>query len=165
MASFYDLIDVSPKASAEEIRAACLRLVEIHLADKNFASSSSQASFKQLEAAFEVLLDPEKRARYDRGLMEQQVIESRSAGVIDKRVAQLALGHLRQADQPKSNGLFNFGVVLTLIGIVGLIYPLFGAQNRILYAVGRGTDINPTVLGLLCLIVGVVLIFVSRSRS
>jgi molecular chaperone DnaJ len=66
MADYYELIGVSSTASAEEIkRAYRKRARELH-PDANPGDAQSEEQFKLLAQAYEVLSDPDTRARYDR---------------------------------------------------------------------------------------------------
>ena len=62
----YELLGVSPGATDEQIKSAYRkRARELH-PDANGGDPESEARFKEVSIAYEVLRDPERRARYDR---------------------------------------------------------------------------------------------------
>lgn len=65
---YYELLEVSKNASVEVIRRAYRVLMEKYHPDKNPPDRKLWAEeiTKQLNIAHAVLIDPEKRARYDR---------------------------------------------------------------------------------------------------
>lgn len=65
MITFYDLLDVGPTASTDEIlKAYKAKAVEYH-PDKNDGNPGATRMFQLINEAKEVLSDPEKRAAYD----------------------------------------------------------------------------------------------------
>ena len=62
---YYRVLGVSKKASAKEIKAAYRRLARKHHPDVNPGSREAEARFKEINEAYEVLSDTEKRRRYD----------------------------------------------------------------------------------------------------
>ncbi|HWA57515.1 MAG TPA: molecular chaperone DnaJ [Gemmatimonadales bacterium] len=65
MSEYYDLLGVAKDASEADIKKAYRkRAMELH-PDRN-PSADAEARFKELTEAYEVLKDPDKRARYDR---------------------------------------------------------------------------------------------------
>jgi molecular chaperone DnaJ len=63
----YKLLGVDKKASAEEIKKAHRKLVRQYHPDRNPGDEKAEARFKEVQAAYDVLGDPDKRKQYDRG--------------------------------------------------------------------------------------------------
>ncbi|MCY3785348.1 MAG: J domain-containing protein [bacterium] len=62
----YEVLGVSPGATAEEIKQAYRRLARDSHPDRNPDDPSAEDRFKEVAAAYEVLSDPERRGNYDR---------------------------------------------------------------------------------------------------
>jgi len=62
---YYDTLGVSRDATAEQIRKAYRTLARKHHPDVNQQDAKAEERFKQINEAYEVLKDPDKRKRYD----------------------------------------------------------------------------------------------------
>ncbi len=65
---FYEILGLSREASADDIRRAFRKLAMEHHPDRvtdPAQKEASEATFKRIAAAYEVLSDPEKKAKYD----------------------------------------------------------------------------------------------------
>ncbi len=63
----YQTLGVAKDASADDIRRAYRTLAKKHHPDLNPGSKAAEAKFKDISGANDLLSDPDKRARFDRG--------------------------------------------------------------------------------------------------
>jgi molecular chaperone DnaJ len=63
----YSVLGVDRKASAEEIKKAYRKLARQYHPDRNPDDASSEERFKEIQSAYDILGDPDKRKEYDRG--------------------------------------------------------------------------------------------------
>jgi molecular chaperone DnaJ len=66
VATLYDTLGVKKGASAEEIKKAYRKLAAQYHPDKNPGDTSAEEKFKEVQNAYDMLSDPEKRKQYDR---------------------------------------------------------------------------------------------------
>ena len=91
----YDLLEVSPKASIEVVRAAYKSLMQRHHPDKNGNASEATKQASQIAQAYAVLSDPQRRCAYDETL-QRQAATTPSAN----SAAQGAASHGLQSGHP-----------------------------------------------------------------
>jgi DnaJ-class molecular chaperone len=63
---YYEILGVARDATPEAIKKAYRALARKHHPDVNPGKKEAEARFKEVQHAYDVLSDPEKRARYDR---------------------------------------------------------------------------------------------------
>src|SRR6266852_8129075 len=71
----YQVLGVKPDASADEIRKVYRKLAKEFHPDLNPGKPEAEARFKSISAAYDLLSDAEKRARYDRGEIDESGAE------------------------------------------------------------------------------------------
>ena len=63
---FYATLGVAREASAEDLKKAYRKLAMQHHPDRNPGNKQAEAKFKELNEAYDILKDDQKRAAYDR---------------------------------------------------------------------------------------------------
>src|ERR1700740_78326 len=71
----YEVLGVKPDASADEIRKVYRKLAKQYHPDLNPGKPEAEERFKAVSAAYDLLSDPDKRARYDRGEIDESGAE------------------------------------------------------------------------------------------
>src|SRR5438876_10927424 len=62
---YYSTLGVAKTATEKEVKQAFRKLARKHHPDVNPGDKSAEARFKEINEAYEVLGDPEKRRKYD----------------------------------------------------------------------------------------------------
>ena len=81
MPDYYDILGVGPNATSGQIKVAYRRLALQYHPDKNPENQLAENKFIEIAEAYEVLSNPVKRDRYDRGLqvdLDEDFEESRT---------------------------------------------------------------------------------------
>ena len=90
---YYEVLGVSKDADAKEIKKAYRKLAMKYHPDKNPGDKAAEEKFKEINEAYEVLSDEEKRSTYDRfghdGLNGQAALAEAKVSV--DSVVQVAL--------------------------------------------------------------------------
>lgn len=103
-ATLYELLEVSPHASPQVIRAAYRCLAQSNHPDKNCGSAAASARQAQINLAYAILSDPLKRQRYDQRLGAQPASKpERRGGELNPRVRTKPM-----ADAPPVSRAFAF---------------------------------------------------------
>lgn len=112
--NYYEILEVSPKASPAVIRAAYRSLIQRYHPDKNPGDTAIAERAAQVIAAYEILSDEEKRAAYDGQLRAAQLRQG---------AAQTPAGHrrpraARRVERPRRS-LFSYGLMAVLLAVLG----------------------------------------------
>ena len=118
----YDALGISRGASQDEIKKAYRKLVRQYHPDKNPGDEEAEERFKEIQGAYDVLSDPEKRKQYD------------AFGSADGRPGGFPGGGAGGFD-------FDFGDISDLFGGFG---DRFGG-GRVRQPAGRGADVQARV--------------------
>lgn len=70
--NLYETLGVARDADADAIRGAYRKLAKRHHPDLNPGDKAAEARFKEIASANDILSDADKRARYDRGEIDEQ---------------------------------------------------------------------------------------------
>ncbi|KAK4250539.1 hypothetical protein C7999DRAFT_38384 [Corynascus novoguineensis] len=65
---YYKILGIEKTATENEIKKAYRKLAIVHHPDKNPGDADAEARFKDISEAYETLIDPQKRERYDSGV-------------------------------------------------------------------------------------------------
>ena len=62
---YYEVLGVDKTASDDEIKRAFRKLAVKYHPDRNQGDKEAEAKFKEINEAYQILSDPEKKAKYD----------------------------------------------------------------------------------------------------
>ncbi|WP_291296896.1 J domain-containing protein [Elioraea sp.] len=123
----YKLLGVPPDATPEAIKAAYRKLARKHHPDLNPGKPEAEDRFKAISAANELLSDPERRARFDRGEIDAGGQETPPSGASYRRYADEQAG-ARYGQRPDAETFED------------LFADIFEARRRAETAPRRGAD-------------------------
>ena len=90
--SAYAILGVDPGASPDEVRRAYRQRAKESHPDRHGGSDAAHVRWLEIQLAYEILSDPERRARHDRG---EDLGTERSKELLERRLAQLIRRKLR----------------------------------------------------------------------
>jgi len=140
---YYKTLGVSKTATEKEIKSAFRKLAQRYHPDKNPGDNKAEEKFKEINEAYEVLGDPQKRAKYDRlgASYAQWERAGRPGGGFD--FSQWSTPGGTRVDYGNLNDLFGEG------GFSDFFTSLFGGfgagQGFRTGARARGEDLEQTV--------------------
>lgn len=71
MRNLYDILGISRRASESDVKAAFRKQARVKHPDANRGNPKAEDAFKELNRAYAILSDPEQRALYDEGVIDE----------------------------------------------------------------------------------------------
>jgi molecular chaperone DnaJ len=133
---YYQILGVSRNASEKEIKQAYRRLARKHHPDLNPGDKSAEAKFKEINAAYEVLSNTEKRKKYDQFGEQWEYADQFAKAGGQERV---------RWDFGKGGTNFEYGDLSGLGDIFSSLFGDSGIGSRMRRGSRRGQDIESTI--------------------
>jgi molecular chaperone DnaJ len=133
---YYQILGVSRNASEKEIKQAYRRLARKHHPDLNPNDKSAEARFKEINAAYEVLSNPEKRKKYDQ-FGEQWEYADQFAKAGGQERVRWGFG--------KGGATFEYGDLSEFGNIFSSLFGDSGMGSRMRRGPQRGQDIESLI--------------------
>lgn len=130
--NFYDILGVPKSATDKDIKTAYRRLARKYHPDVNPGDKTAEAKFKEINAAYEVLSDKDKRAKYDKYGDKWQYADQ-----FEQAEKQQGPFRQYQYTQPGGSGQENFRFGGDIGGMDSIFEELFGGGR------GRGFSRRP----------------------
>src|SRR4030042_687322 len=128
---YYQILGVARNASDKEIKQAYRRLARKHHPDLNPGDKSAEARFKEINAAHEVLSNPEKRKKYDQFGDQWEYAEQFAKAGGQERV---------QWDFGKGGATFKYGDLGEFGDVFSSLFGDAGIGSRMKRGPQRGQD-------------------------
>jgi curved DNA-binding protein CbpA len=148
MKDFYSVLGLEADCTFDDIKEAYRKLSKKFHPDLNQGDDYFVSRFREVNEAYEILIDPEKRRRYDKNLKAFRPVDEE----FQKRqyYRQQAENNRRQAHnthhRPKtSSSHTGITIALVLLGLVVAVYLVesFGHSNKIKKASGDTVAVSP----------------------
>jgi molecular chaperone DnaJ len=133
---YYQILGVSRNASEKEIKQAYRRLARKHHPDLNPGDKAAEAKFKEINAAYEVLSNAEKRKKYDQFGDQWEYAEQFAKAGGQERV---------RWDFGKGGTTFEYGELSGFGDIFSSLFGDSGIGSRMAREPRRGQDIESPV--------------------
>ncbi len=119
----YKLLGLSTEASQDDIRKAHRKLARQYHPDANPEDPRAEERFKEVQQAYEVLSNPQKRREYDQGLRATTSSASRRT---TSRAARPTTARRRAARSSGGNTRGNTSSTIDLSGLLGKLRDVIG---------------------------------------
>jgi DnaJ-class molecular chaperone len=133
---YYQILGVNRNASEKEIKQAFRRLARKHHPDLNAGDKAAEAKFKEINAAYEVLSNPEKRKKYDQFGDQWEYADQFAKSGGQERV---------RWDFGKGGSTFEYGDLSGFGDIFSSLFGDSGLGSRMRRGPRRGQDIESPV--------------------
>jgi molecular chaperone DnaJ len=133
---YYQILGVNRNASEKEIKQAFRRLARKYHPDLNSGDKSAEAKFKEINAAYEVLSNPEKRKKYNQFGEQWEYADQFAKSGGQERV---------RWDFGKGGSTFEYGDLSGFDDIFSSLFGDSGLGSRMRRGPRRGQDIESPV--------------------
>ncbi len=133
---YYQVLGIKRNASDKEIKQAYRRLARKHHPDLNPDDKAAEAKFKEINAAYQVLSDPEKRKKYDQYGDQWEYADQFAKAGGQQNV---------RWDFGQGGTTFEYGDIGDFGDILSNLFGGAGAGPRMRRGPQRGQDIESTV--------------------
>lgn len=155
----YEILGVTPAASADDIKKAYRKLAKKLHPDLNPGNKKVEQQFKEVSVAYDLLSDPTKRARYDRGEIDASGAERpdrpfyrryaegregakyRDSGIDEDSFVDDLFANLFRQRRPERPMQMR-GADVTFIANVDFIEAAVGARKRLLLTDGKTLEVT-----------------------
>ncbi len=142
MRNLYDILGVSKKASASDIKAAFRKQARDKHPDANNGTRMAEDAFKELNQAYAILSDPQQRARYDKGEIDEAGAARKPGG--RKRNNPFDEFIKRRKSQKKNNGptIKIHGADVSYSLKIGFMDAIHGTTKHVSMTNGKRLKVN-----------------------
>jgi len=133
---YYQILGVNRNASEKEIKQAYRRLARKHHPDLNPGDKSAEAKFKEINAAYEVLSNSEKRKKYDQFGEQWEYADQFAKSGGQERV---------RWDFGRGGTAFEYGDMSGFGGIFSSLFGDSGMGSRMRRGPRRGQDVESPI--------------------
>ena len=121
MNELYQILNVKPNATREEIHRSFRRLAKETHPDLNGNDDNKIKRFKEIKDAYDILSDPEKRANYDAAQKIPNTARQAGPSGVDNTIRDQVLGLLLRQIKLKRRRLCDFFVGCVLAVLMGFM--------------------------------------------